>query len=69
MCLRAAPHVDVTTTFKQFAIFLLQRDDFDGSPKWHSGDAKVSVCLARWAQVREIWERLRSERRRGRKGR
>lgn len=43
MCLRAAPHVDVTKTLKQFAIFLLQRDDFNGSPKWHSGDAKVSV--------------------------
>lgn len=46
MCQRAAPHVDVTKVFKQFAIFLLHRDDFDDSPKWHSGDAKVSVRRA-----------------------
>ncbi|XP_050693238.1 uncharacterized protein LOC126983987 [Eriocheir sinensis] len=53
MCLRAAPHVDVTETFKQFAIFLLQRDDFDGSPKWHSGNAKDVLSDPYWS-VNEV---------------
>ncbi|XP_063840756.1 uncharacterized protein LOC135089244 [Scylla paramamosain] len=53
MCLRAAPHVDVNKIFKQFAIFLLHRDDFDDSPKWHSGDAKAVLDDPYWA-VNEV---------------
>ncbi|KAG0724473.1 hypothetical protein GWK47_005077 [Chionoecetes opilio] len=46
MCLSAAQRVDVTKTFKQFAVFLLHRDDFDETPRWYSGDAQVSAGVA-----------------------
>ncbi|XP_045615349.1 uncharacterized protein [Procambarus clarkii] len=56
MCTKAAPHLDLTDKIKQFAVFLLQRDDFDDQARWHSGEAKDVLADPYWVvnQVEEL---------------